>query len=177
MSVSYLLVGCCSPRRAAHDGPANGPDTTHTACGMILLKHVKPEGASQSRSSGERPWHVRFYHLRMNCARLRLSAETTTIFVRDGWLIIEVAEADALQQQLADAHGERLLTVAEISQRTGFTAGAVRDWIKRSMLAAVRVGKEYRVREADLAKLLDGKSRQTVSISKRIARRRKAVSA
>ena len=117
------------------------------------------------------------HQLRMNCARLRLNAKTTTIFVRDGWLIIEAAEIDALQRQLAGAHGDRLLTVAEVSQRTGFTAGAVRDWIKRSVLAAVRVGKEYRVREADLAKLLDGKSRETVSISKRIGRRRKAVSA
>ena len=113
----------------------------------------------------------------MNCARLRLNAETTTIFVRDGWLIIEAAETDALQRQLAGVHGDRLLTVAEVSQRTGFTAGAVREWIKRSVLAAVRVGKEYRVREADLAKLLNGKSRETVSISKRIGRRRKAVSA
>lgn len=111
----------------------------------------------------------------MNCARLRLNAETTTIFVRDGWLIIEAAETDALQVQLAGVHGDRLLTVAEVSQRTGFTAGAVREWIKRSVLAAVRVGKEYRVREADLAKLLNGKSRETVSISKRIGRRRKAV--
>jgi excisionase family DNA binding protein len=112
----------------------------------------------------------------MNCARLRLNAETTTIFVRDGWLIIEAAEADALRAQMAGADGDRLVTVAEVSERTGFTAGAVRDWIKRSVLAAVRVGKEYRVREADLAKLLDGNTPETVSISKRIGRRRKAVS-
>jgi excisionase family DNA binding protein len=113
----------------------------------------------------------------MNCARLRLNAETTTIFVRDGWLIIEAAEIDALQGQLAGANGDRLLTVAEVGQRTGFTAGAVRDWIKRSVLAAVRVRKEYRVREADLARLIDGRSPETASISKRIGRRRKAVSA
>lgn len=111
----------------------------------------------------------------MNCARLRLNAETTTIFVRDGWLIIEAADPDAFQTQLAGASGDALLTVAEISQRTGFTTGAVRAWIKRSVLAAVLVGKEYRVREADLAKLLDGKSPETVSISKRIGRRRKGV--
>ena len=112
---------------------------------------------------------------RMNCARLRLNAETTTIFVRDGWLIIEAADPDAFQTQLAGASGDGLLTVAEISKRTGFTSGAVRAWIKRSVLAAVLVGKEYRVREADLAKLLDGKSPETVSISKRIGRRRKSV--
>lgn len=111
----------------------------------------------------------------MNCARLRLNAETTTIFVRDGWLIIETAETDALRGQLADANGDRLLAVAEVSERTGFTAGAVRDWIKRSILAAVRVGKEYRIRETDLARLLDGKTPETVSVSKRIGRKRKAV--
>ena len=112
---------------------------------------------------------------RIDCARLRLNAETTTIFVRNGWLIIEAADPDAFQAQMADASGDGLLTVAEISKRTGFTAGAVRAWIKRSVLAAVLVGKEYRVREADLAKLLDGKSPETVSISKRIGRRRKGV--
>ncbi len=111
----------------------------------------------------------------MNCARLRLNAETTTIFVRDGWLVIEVAETDSLREQLAGADGDRMVTVAEVSERTGFTAGAVRDWIKRSILPAVKVGQEFRVREADLAKLLDGKTPETLSISKRIGRRRKAV--
>ena len=111
----------------------------------------------------------------MNCARLRLNAETTTIFVRDGWLVIEVAEADSLREQLVGADGDRMVTVAEVSERTGFTAGAVRDWIKRSILPAVKVGQEYRVREAELAKLLDGKTPETLSISKRIGRRRKAV--
>ena len=111
----------------------------------------------------------------MNCARLRLSAETTTIFVRDGWLVIEVAEADLLREQVVGADGDRMVTVAEVSERTGFTTGAVRDWIKRSILPAVKVGQEYRVRETDLAKLLDGKTPETLSISKRIGRRRKAV--
>ncbi len=112
----------------------------------------------------------------MNCARLRLNAATTTILVRDGWLIIEASDAGELQTERIEASGERLLTVAEVSQRTGFTAGAVRDWIKRSVLAAVRIGKEYRVRESDLAKLLGGKSPETVSLSQKIGRRRKAIS-
>ena len=111
----------------------------------------------------------------MNCARLRLNAETTTIFVRDGWLVIEVAETDSLREQLAAAAGDRMVTVAEVSKRTGFTTGAVRDWIKRSILPAVKVGQEYRVREAELAKLLDGKTPETLPVSKRIGRRRKAV--
>lgn len=111
----------------------------------------------------------------MNCARLRLNADTTTIFVRDGWLIIEAADTAELHDQLRRAEGGRLLTVAEISQHTGFTAGAVRDWIKRSLLNAVRVGKEYRIREADLEKLIAGKSADTLSVSKRIGRRRKPV--
>lgn len=112
----------------------------------------------------------------MNCSRIRLNAETTAIFVRDGWLIIEVADSAALQTQLLDAKGERMLSVAEVSERTGFTPGAVRDWIKRSVLPAVRVGKEYRIRETELAKLLEGNSRETVSTAKRIGRRRKSIS-
>jgi excisionase family DNA binding protein len=111
----------------------------------------------------------------MNCARLRLHANTTTIFIRDGWLIIEAADSATLQDQLRSAEGNRLLTVADVSRRTGFTAGAVRDWIKRSLLTAVRVGKEYRIREADLEKLIEGKSPPTVAVSNRIGRRRKPV--
>jgi excisionase family DNA binding protein len=111
----------------------------------------------------------------MDCARLRLNADTTMIFVRDGWLIIEAADSGALQEQLRSAAGSRLLTVAEVSRRTGFTAGAVRDWIKRSLLAAVRVGKEYRIREGELEKLIEGKATAAISVSKRIGRRRKPV--
>jgi len=111
----------------------------------------------------------------MNCARLRLHSDTTTIFVRDGWLIIEAADSAALQDQLRSVEGSRLLTVVEVSHRTGFSAGAVRDWIKRSLLTAVKVGKEYRIREAELEKLIEGRSDATVSVSKRIGRRRKPV--
>lgn len=111
----------------------------------------------------------------MNCARLRLHADTTTIFVRDGWLIIEAADSAVLQDQLRSAEGSQLLTVAEVSRRTGFTTGAVRDWIKRSLLKAVRVGKEYRIREGELEKLIEGRAATTVSVSKRIGRRRKPV--
>ena len=98
---------------------------------------------SPSRSIGASLRHARYHQPRMNCARLRLSAETTTIFVRDGWLVIEVAETDSLREQLAGADGDRMVTVAEVSEQTGFTAGAVRDWIKRSILPAVKVGEEY----------------------------------
>lgn len=111
----------------------------------------------------------------MNCARLRLHAETTTIFIRDGWLIIEATDSATLQDQLRSAEGSQLLTVAEVSRRTGFTAGAIRDWIKRSLLKAVRVGKEYRIREDELEKLIEGKAPSSVSVSKRIGRRRKPV--
>lgn len=109
----------------------------------------------------------------MNCARIRLSVETSTIFVRDGWLIIEVTDEDALRTQLVSGIGDRLLTVAEIGERTGFTRGAVREWIKRSVLAAVRVGKEYRVRESDLETLIKGGFSTNASLGKRIQRRRK----
>ncbi len=130
---------------------------------------------SPLRSTGAGLRHARYHQPSMNCARLRLSAETTTTFVRDGWLVIEVAETDSLREQLAGVDGDRMVTVTEVSERTGFTTGAVRDWIKRSILPAVKVGQEYRVREAALAKLLDGKTPETLSISKRIGRRRKAV--
>ena len=77
----------------------------------------------------------------MNCARLQLSAATTTIFVRDGWLIIEVADEKELRGQLKSAEGSRLLSVAEVSERTGFTSGAVRGWIKRAILPLFVLGK------------------------------------
>ncbi len=111
----------------------------------------------------------------MNCARLRLSAETTTIFVRDGWLIIETADRVALQDQMRSAEGCQLLTVVEVSRRTGFSAGAVRDWIKRSLVKAVRIGKKYRIQEAELERLIEGKASSDVALSKRIGRKRKAV--
>ena len=110
----------------------------------------------------------------MNCARLQLSAATTTIFVRDGWLIIEVADEKELRGQLKSAEGSRLLSVAEVSERAGFTSGAVRGWIKRAILTAVRIGKEYRVREADLEAFLDSPKRPQASDG-RVGRRRKPV--
>jgi hypothetical protein len=60
----------------------------------------------------------------MNCTRIKLDAGTTVVFIRDGWLIVEVADVDALREQLNGADGTRLLSVAEVSERTGFTCGA-----------------------------------------------------
>ena len=111
----------------------------------------------------------------MNCARIQLSAETTVIFIRDGWLIIEVADVDALRGQLSGADGSRLMSIGEVSKRTGFTSGAIRGWIKRALLPAVRIGKEYRVREADLEQYLSGKERPGAPANQ-IGRRRKPVS-
>ncbi len=111
----------------------------------------------------------------MNCARIRLNADTTTIFVLEGWLIVETADSDLLREQLENADGSRLLPVADISRQTRFNAGAVRGWIKRRVLTAVRVGKEYRVREAELAKLLAGDAVSAASTGRRIGRRRKPV--
>jgi len=105
----------------------------------------------------------------MNCARLQLSAATTTIFIRDGWLIIEV------RGQLNGAEGSRLLSVAEVGERTGFTSGAVRGWIKRAILTAVRIGKEYRIREADLEQFLNGKNRVGVIAGPVERKRRKPI--
>jgi excisionase family DNA binding protein len=110
----------------------------------------------------------------MNCVRLQLSATTTTIFVREGWLIVEVADVDAVREQLNGTDGCRLLSVAEVSDRTGFTSGAIRGWIKRKVLNGVRIGKEYRVREADLQEFLESPTRSETSAG-RIGRRRKPV--
>jgi excisionase family DNA binding protein len=110
----------------------------------------------------------------MTCTRIKLDVETTVIFVRDGWLIVEVADADAVREQLNGTDGSRLLSVAEVSERTGFTCGAIRAWIKRAALNAVRIGKEYRIREADLQAFLDSPKRSQASDG-RIGRRRKPV--
>jgi len=110
----------------------------------------------------------------MTCTRIKLDVETTVIFVRDGWLIVEVADVDAVREQLNGTDGSRLLSVAEVSDRTGFTSGAIRGWIKRKVLNGVRIGKEYRVREADLRAFLDGPMRSDAPAS-RIGRRRKPV--
>ena len=111
----------------------------------------------------------------MNSARLRLSADTTKIFFRDGWLIIEVADPSTFKDELARSEGEQLLTVAEVSKQTGFTPGAVRDWIKREVLPAKKVGKQYRVRESDLSDLLNGKPTPANPSPEIGRRRRKAV--
>jgi excisionase family DNA binding protein len=109
----------------------------------------------------------------MNAVRLRLSTKTTTIFVQEGWLVIEVASKDELEGQLLQAAGERMLTVAEVSMRAGFFRGAVRAWIKRSKLTAVKIGKEYRVREADLERVLKLQSADAIHAAKPSGRRRK----
>lgn len=106
-----------------------------------------------------------------------MNAATTTIFIRDGWLIVEAADSELLREQLENADGSRLLRVTDISRQTGFTAGAVRGWIKRGALTAVRVGKEYRVREAELTKLLAGDAVSSASTARRIGRRRKPIAA
>lgn len=111
----------------------------------------------------------------MNCTRIQLSAATTAIFVRDGWLIIEVADADALRGQLNSAEGSRLMSVAEVSERTGFTSAAIRGWIKRAALAAVRIGKEYRVREADLEQFLSSNNPSSATANK-ATRKKKPIS-
>ena len=110
----------------------------------------------------------------MNCTRIKLDAGTTVVFIRDGWLIVEVADVDALREQLNGADGTRLLSVVEVSERTGFTCGAIRAWIKRAVLNAVRIGKEYRIREADLQAFLNSPKRSQASDG-RIGRRRKPV--
>ena len=103
--------------------------------------------------------------------RFRRNADTTTIFVRDGWLVIESVDRTSLDKLLAE-NCERLLTVAEVNERIGFTPGAVRNWIKRSILPAIRVGREYRIREAELAKFLEGNYSERSRAATQLARSR-----
>ena len=110
----------------------------------------------------------------MNSVRIQLSAATTTIFIRDGWLIVEAADMQTLRGQLNNADGGRLLSVREVSERTGFSCGGVRGWIKRGLLTAAKVGKEYRIKESDLDKVLSVK-KEIDAQPWRMGRRRKPV--
>jgi len=90
----------------------------------------------------------------MDCIRLRLSAGSTSIIVRENWLVIESSNPAELERGLQEICGNKLLSVPEIAERTGFTAAAVRGWLKAKRLSGVIIGKEYRVREEDLQKFL-----------------------
>jgi excisionase family DNA binding protein len=50
---------------------------------------------------------------------------------------------------------DRLLTVSQVAEEFQVTAQTIRNWIDGGVLGAVRVGRAYRVRRADVDALLD----------------------
>jgi excisionase family DNA binding protein len=50
---------------------------------------------------------------------------------------------------------DQLLTVSQVAERLQVTAQTIRNWIDGGVLGAVRVGRAYRIRGADLDSLLD----------------------
>ena len=50
---------------------------------------------------------------------------------------------------------DQLLTVSQVAEQLQVTAQTIRNWIDAGVLGAVRLGRAYRVRRADLDSLLD----------------------
>jgi excisionase family DNA binding protein len=50
---------------------------------------------------------------------------------------------------------DQLLTVSQVAEELQVTPQTIRNWIDGGVLGAVRVGRAYRVRRADLDSLLD----------------------
>lgn len=48
-----------------------------------------------------------------------------------------------------------LLTAEEVAQYLGYTSRTIRNWIRDNELPAMKVGREYRIRRADLLKFLE----------------------
>lgn len=63
-------------------------------------------------------------------------------------------------------HGGDLLSVGEAARAVDVRPGTIRDWIKRGRLNAVRAGRRYRIRRADLQRSLQApEAGAAVSIS------------
>lgn len=56
-----------------------------------------------------------------------------------------------------------MYTCEEIAERYGVKVITVWDWIRKKKLPALKIGKEYRIREADIKAFED--SRLTTSVS------------
>jgi excisionase family DNA binding protein len=52
--------------------------------------------------------------------------------------------------------GDELLTVGEIAERLRIHSMTIYRWIDDGRLPAIRIGKQYRVRAADLEEMLEG---------------------
>jgi excisionase family DNA binding protein len=63
--------------------------------------------------------------------------------------------------------GARLLTVSEVASEFQVTAQTIRNWIDHGVLAAVRVGRGYRIRRDDVDALLERARADSSSLATR----------
>jgi len=60
-----------------------------------------------------------------------------------------------------------LLTVPQVADRFQVTAQTIRNWIDQGVLPAVRVGRAFRVRRADVDELIERASAQSAALATR----------
>jgi len=65
----------------------------------------------------------------------------------------------------------RLYRTGEVAKRLGVSTMTVRRWIKEGKINAHRIGKEYRVPESEVLRLLEGKLLDKVVIYARVSSR------
>jgi len=58
-----------------------------------------------------------------------------------------------------------LLTVPQVAEEFQVTAQTIRNWIDRGVLPAVRVGRAFRIRRADVDRLLDRANAESESLA------------
>jgi excisionase family DNA binding protein len=63
--------------------------------------------------------------------------------------------------------GSPLLTVSEVASEFHVTAQTIRNWIEHGVLAAVRVGRGYRIRREDVDALLERARADSSSLATR----------
>ena len=51
---------------------------------------------------------------------------------------------------------ERIYTVREVAQKLGFTEKTIYNYIKKKKIKALKIGKQYRIPQKELRKLLRG---------------------
>ncbi|KUH31602.1 hypothetical protein APY94_12185 [Thermococcus celericrescens] len=65
----------------------------------------------------------------------------------------------------------RLYRTGEVAKRLGVSAMTIRRWIKEGKIKAYRVGKEFRIPESEVLRLLEGKTLDKVAIYARVSSR------
>ena len=78
---------------------------------------------------------------------------------RDGWVHVRFeSEREALMGKRSPFVGDPMLTVGEVAGTMRVSNMTVYRLINSGQLAAVRVGKNYRIRESDVTRYLTGAS-------------------